>query len=248
MIKIGGIKILADGSLGARTAALKQPYDDEPSTKGMMLYSQRHLNGLVLKAHKAGFQLAIHAIGDQTVEMALKALEKAFEEAPREDHRHRVEHASVLNETLIQHMKKLGVIASVQPHFLVSDFWVEKRLGKARARWTYPFKTLIEKGVLVAGGSDCPVEPISPLLGIHAAVNRETFPQERITVEEALRIYTVNAAYASFEEKMKGSIEAGELADLVVLSDDLQKIEPSKIKDVRVEMTIVGGKIVYRIS
>jgi len=247
MMKIGGIKILADGSLGARTAALKQPYDDEPSTKGMMLYSERSLNGLVLKAHKAGFQLAIHAIGDQTVDMALKALEKALEVSPREDHRHRVEHASVLNESLIQRMKKLGVIASVQPHFVVSDFWIEKRLGKARARWTYPFKTLIEKGVLVAGGSDCPVEPISPLLGICAAVNRETFPQERITVEEALCIHTVNAAYASFEEKMKSSIEAGKLADLVVLSDDLRKIEPSKIKDVRVEMTIVGGKIVFQL-
>jgi len=145
-------------------------------------------------------------------------------------------------------MKKLGVIASVQPHFVVSDFWVEKRLGKARARWTYPFKTLIERGVLVTGGSDCPVEPISPLLGIYAAVNRAAFPQERITVEEALRIYTVNAAYASFEEKIKGSIEAGKLADLVVLSDDLRKIEPSKIKDVKVEMIIVGEKIVYTIA
>jgi len=248
MIKIGCIKILADGSLGARTAALKQPYDDEPSTKGMMLYSQGSLNGLVLKAHKAGFQLAIHAIGDQTVDIALKALEKALEVWPRKDHRHRVEHASVLNESLIQRMKKLDVIASVQPHFVVSDFWVEKRLGKARARWTYPFKTLIGRGVLVIGGSDCPVEPISPLLGIYAAVNRAAFPQERITVEETMRIYTTNAAYASFEEKIKGSIEAGKLTDLVVLSDDLRKIEPSKIKDVRVEMTIVGGKIVYRIS
>ena len=248
MIKIGAIKILADGSLGARTAALKQPYDDKPSTKGMMLYSQRSLNGLILKAHKAGFQLAIHAIGDQTVDIALKALKKTLEVSPREDHRHRVEHASVLNKILIQRMKKLGVIASVQPHFVVSDFWVEKRLGKERARWTYPFKTLIEKGVMVAGGSDCPVEPISPLLGIYAAVNREIFPQERITVEEALRIYTVNAAYASFEEKIKGSIEAGKLADLVVLSDDLRKIEPSKIRDVSVEMTIVGGKIIYNVS
>ncbi|MFQ6087065.1 MAG: amidohydrolase [Candidatus Bathyarchaeia archaeon] len=247
MVKIGGIKILADGSLGARTAALKQPYDDEPSTKGMMLYSQRSLNKLVLKAHRAGFQLAIHAIGDRAVDMVLKALERALKVLPRKDHRHRVEHVSVLNESLIQRMKKLGVIASVQPHFVVSDFWVEKRLGKARARWTYPFKTIIKKGVLVAGGSDCPVEPISPLLGIYAAVNREMFPQERMTVEEALRIYTINAAYASFEEKIKGSIEAGKLADLVVLSDDLRKIEPSKIKDVGVEMTIVGGKIVYTI-
>lgn len=248
MAKIGSVKILVDGSLGARTAALKHPYSDDTSTRGMALYSQRGLNRLVLKAHRAGFQLAIHAIGDRAVDMALKALEKALDELPREDHRHRLEHVSVLNESLVRRMKKLDVIACVQPYFVVSDFWVEKRLGKARARWVYPFKTLIEKGVMVAGGSDCPVEPINPLLGIYAAVNREVFPQERITVEEALRIYTINAAYASFEEGIKGSIEAGKLADLVVLSNDLRKIEPSKIKDVRVKTTIVGGKIVYTIS
>lgn len=244
--KIGSIKILVDGSLGARTAALKQPYNDKPSTRGMTLYSQRRLNRLILKAHKAGFQLAVHAIGDRAVDMTLKAFEEALKMSPRENHRHRIEHASVLNESLISRMRRLGVIASVQPHFVVSDFWVEQRLGKKRARWVYPFRTLLERGVLVAGGSDCPVEPISPLLGIHAAVNREVFPQERITVEEALRVYTINAAYASFEEKIKGSIEAGKLADLVVLSDDPRKIEPSKIKDVKVEMTIVGGRIVLQ--
>lgn len=243
--KIGSIKILVDGSLGARTAALKQPYNDDPSTKGTTLYTQRSLNMLVLKAHRAGFQLAIHAIGDRALDMTLKALEKALNKLPKGDHRHRIEHVSVLNAGLIQRMRKLGVIASVQPHFVISDFWIEQRLGKARTRWAYPFKTLMEKGVLVVGGSDCPVEPISPLLGIYAAVNRERFPQEKITVEEALRIYTINAAYASFEEKIKGSIEAGKLADLTVLSDDLRKIEPSKIRDVRVEMTIVGGKTVY---
>jgi predicted amidohydrolase YtcJ len=245
LLKIGSIKILVDGSLGARTAALKQPYTDEPSTKGMMLYNQNILNKLVLKAHRSGFQLVIHAIGDRAIAVALTALEKALEEAPKKNHRHRLEHVSVLNDSLIQRMKKLNVIASVQPHFVVSDFWVENRLGKARSRWAYAFKTLIEKGVLVAGGSDCPVEPINPLLGICAAVNREISPQERISVEKALRIYTINAAYACFEEKTKGSIEVGKLADLTVLSDDLRKIEPSRIEDVGVEMTILGGEIVY---
>jgi predicted amidohydrolase YtcJ len=246
LLKIGSIKILVDGSLGARTAALKQPYTDEPSTKGMMLFNQDILNKLVLKAHRSGFQLAIHAIGDRAIAVALNALEKALEEAPRDDHRHRLEHVSVLNESLIQRMKELNVIASVQPHFVVSDFWVENRLGKARGRWAYAFKTLIEKGVLVAGGSDCPVEPINPLLGIYAAVSREISPQERISVEKALLVYTINAAYACFEEKIKGSIEVGKLADLAVLSDDIRKIEPSKIKDVGVEMTILGGEIVNR--
>jgi hypothetical protein len=245
MVRIGGVKILADGSLGARTAALHEPYSDDPTTRGMMLYTREELNELVAKAHKAHLQLAIHAIGDQTIDVVLTALEKVLEEAPRKDHRHRIEHASVLNEALIQRLKKLGVIASIQPHFVISDFWVVDRVGPTRARWVYPFKTLLQEGILVTGGSDCPVEPISPLLGMYAAVARETLPEERITVDDALRVYTINAAYASFEENVKGSIEAGKLADLVVLSHDPRAIPSSKIKDIRVETTIVGGRVVY---
>ena len=245
MIRIGSIKIVADGSLGARTAALHEPYSDDPTTKGMMLYTQEELNELVAKAHKAHLQLAIHAIGDQTIDMVLTALEKALEEAPRKDHRHRIEHASVLNETLIQRLKKLEVIASIQPHFIISDFWAVDRVGPTRAQWVYPFKTLLQEGIRVAGGSDCPVEPINPLLGIYAAVAREAFPEERITVDDALRVYTVNGAYASFEENVKGSIEAGKLADLVVLSHDPRTIPSNKIKDIRVETTIMGGRVGY---
>lgn len=245
MVKIGCIKILADGSLGARTAALKEPYSDHPKTKGMMLYALEELSMLMIKAHKAGFQLAIHAIGDHTVEVVLNALEEALSRVPRKNHRHRIEHASVLNKKTIQHMKKLNLIASVQPHFVVSDFWVVDRVGPERARWVYPFKVLIKEGVTVAGGSDCPVEPINPLLGIQAAVTRETFPEERITVDDALRIYTINAAYASFEDDIKGSIEVGKLADLVVLSKNPLTVELDKIRDIAVKMTIVGGKVVY---
>ena len=245
MIRIGSIKIVADGSLGARTAALHEPYSDDPATKGMMLYAQEELNELVAKAHKAHLQLAIHAIGDQTIDMVLTALEKALEETPRKDHRHRIEHASVLNEALIRRMKRLEVIASIQPHFVISDFWVVDRVGPTRARWVYPFKTLLQDGIQVAGGSDCPVEPINPLLGIYAAVAREALPQERITVDDALRVYTVNGAYASFEENVKGSIEEGKLADFVVLSHDPLTIPSSKIKDIRVETTIMGGRVVY---
>jgi len=245
MIRIGSVKIFADGSLGARTAALHEPYSDDPSTKGMMLYTRKELNELVAKAHKAHLQLAMHAIGDEAIDMVLTALEKALEEAPRKDHRHRIEHASVLNEALIRRLKKLEVIASIQPHFIISDFWVVDRVGPTRAQWVYPFKTLLQEGIGAAGGSDCPVEPINPLLGIYAAVAREAFPEERITVDDALRLYTVNAAYASFEENVKGSIEAGKLADLVVLSHDPRTVPSSKIKDIRVETTIIGGRVVY---
>lgn len=246
MAKISFIKILADGSLGARTAALKDPYSDKPETKGMMLYTERKLNNLISKAHKAGLQLAVHAIGDYAVEVVLKAFSKALKKHPRKNHRHRIEHCSVLNPKLIKRMKHLNLIASVQPHFVFSDFWVANRLGKERARWVYPFKTLIKEGIVMASGSDCPVEPINPFLGIWAAVARKSFPEERLTLEEALKTYTLNAAFASFEEKDKGTIEVGKYADLTIVEGNLEKAKLDKIKEVSVKMVIVNGKIVYK--
>ncbi|MDI6904365.1 MAG: amidohydrolase [Candidatus Bathyarchaeia archaeon] len=245
MVKIGFVKIFADGSLGARTAALKEPYSDKSETSGMMLYTQKKLNKLVLKAHKAGLQLAVHAIGDRAIEAVLKAFSKALKEFPRENHRHRIEHCSVLNPKLIKRMERLGLIASVQPHFIISDFWVADRLGKARARWVYPFKTLMHEDLIVASGSDCPVEPINPLLGVWAAVARKSFPEESLTVEETLRAYTLNAAYASFDEDKRGTIDVGKFADLTILSDDPFKVPSDKIRDVIVDMTIMDGKVVY---
>lgn len=245
-VKIGFIKILADGSLGGHTAALKQPYTDKPETEGMMLYTPKRLSTLISKAHKAGLQLAVHAIGDQTIETVLEIFQKVLGKCPREDHRHRIEHCSLLNPELVKQMRSLELIASVQPHFIVSDFWVSDRLGLKRARWMHPFKTLEKQGLIVASGSDCPVEPIDPLLGIWAAVTREYPREERLTLEEALETYTSNAAYASFDEEQKGTIEPGKLADLTVLSDDILNIPPDEIRTIRVEMTIVDGKIVYQ--
>lgn len=246
MVKIGFVKILADGSLGGRTAALEEPYSDKPETKGMLLYEQERLNSLVLKAHEAGFQVAVHAIGDRALKTVLEVFENALMKSPKEGHRHRVEHASLVNERLVQRMKRLDLIVSVQPHFVVSDFWITSRLGGKRARWAYAFRTFLRHGLVVAGGSDCPVDPINPLLGIWAAVARENFPEEGLTVEEALRLYTVNAAYASFEEKTRGTIEKGKLADLTVLDKDPTSIPSDEIRDINVDMTIVGGRIVYR--
>ena len=242
LLKIGGLKILLDGSLGARTAALYEPYSDAPETSGMVTCNQEDFEILVSNAHKAGLQLAVHAIGDKATDVALKAVEKALEKNPKGDHRHRIEHASVSNKELIQRMKELGVAASVQPHFTVSDFWIEKRLGTERARWVYPFRSLMKAGVVVCGGSDCPVEPISPLLGIWAAVFKQPNSKERLTIEEAIGLYTVNAAYTTFDEDMKGTIEEGKLADMIVVSDDPFKIEPEKIRDMKILMTIVGGR------
>jgi predicted amidohydrolase YtcJ len=184
--------------------------------------------------------------------LALDAIEETLKEKPKRDHRHRIEHASVLNEELIKRMKKLGVVASVQPPFIVSDGrWMLDRVGEARAEYVYPFKTLLEEGIKLAAGSDCPVEYMTPLPGIQAAVSREvnsnyTFiPEQRISAEQAIRLYTLDAAYASFEENIKGSIETGKLADLVVLSDDPLGVPTNKIGEIEVEMTIVGGEIVY---
>jgi len=245
MVKLGFVKILSDGSLGAQTAALKEPYSDNPHTCGMMLYTQKMLNRLVLKAHIAGLQLGVHAIGDRAIESVLKAFEKTLKRFPRKNCRHRIEHCSVLDPKLIRRMKRLDIVASVQPQFAVSDFWIVDRVGRKRFRWVYPFKTLKDEGVIVASGSDCPIENINPVLGIWAAADRKDLTAESLTAKEALQTYTVNAAFASFDEDKKGTIEAGKFADFVILSDDLLSLKPSKIKTVTVEMTVVNGKVVY---
>ncbi len=244
MLKIGGIKILEDGSLGGRTAALEEPYADMPEKKGMLIYTPEQLKEMVLKIHKAGFQAAIHAIGDRAIKVTLDAIENAVKYEPR-DHRHRIEHASVVSPEIIERMKEVNVVAVCQPHFIFTDFWAKDRVGPDRARWVYALKSLKEN-VVVAGSSDCPVEPIDPLKGIWAAVTRPFLPEnEKLTVEEAIDIYTRGGAYASFEEDEKGTIEEGKLADLVVLSEDPTKIDSEKIKEIAVDIVVVEGKIVY---
>jgi predicted amidohydrolase YtcJ len=194
-------------------------------------------------------QLVIHAVGDKAVDAALTAIEATSTEASGKSLRNRIEQAAVLNKESIKRIKKQQVLVSVQPNVVASEFSVWSavdRLGIERARWLFPLKTLFKEGICVVGGSDCPMEPLSPLSGIQAAVTREFFPEERITVDAALRMYTVNAAYASFEEELKGSIEAGKLADFTVLSKDPQTVPPNEIENIAVEMTIVSGRVVYQ--
>lgn len=244
-----GVKVFVDGSLAARTAALKEPYLDDPTNRGELLYSQQELDALVSRAHRAGCRLVMHAMGDRAIEAALDAVEKALKEKPMKNHGYRLEHASVLNRKLIARIKKVGLTVSVQPKCAITEFSVwsaVERLGPERARLLYPFKTLIDEGILVVGGSDCPMEPLSPLEGIQAAVTRQYFPEEQISVDEALKMYTVNAAKASSEENIKGTVEEGKLADLTVLSGDPRTVQPNKIGDITVYMTVVGGKIVYQ--
>jgi len=248
MVRIGGVEIGADGYLAARKAALLQPYSDNPASSGRLLCTQEEMNASAAKILKAGLQLVIHAVGDKAVDTALTTIEQVPREAPRKDVRNRIEQAAVLNEGLIERMKMQKVIVSVQPRVIASEFSVWsaiEHLGTERARWLFPLKTLIKEGVKVVGGSDCPMEPLSPLLGIQAAVMRKPFPEERITVNEALRMYTVDAAYSSGEENIKGTVETGKLADLTVLSHNPVKVPPNEIENIAVEMTIVGGKVVY---
>jgi predicted amidohydrolase YtcJ len=213
-----------------------------------MLCTQEEMKTAAAKILKMGLQLVIHAMGDKAVDAALTTIERVPKEAPRKDVRYRIEQAAVLNEGLIERMKMQKVIVSVQPRVVASEFSVwsaTEHLGAERARWLYPLKTLLKEGIRVVGGSDCPMEPLSPLMGIQAAVTRKFFPEERITVDEALCMYTVDAAHSSGEENIKGTVETGKLADLTVLSQDPRKVPPNEIENIIVEMTIIGGKVVY---
>jgi predicted amidohydrolase YtcJ len=199
-------------------------------------------------AHNLGIQIAVHAIGDKANKALVDLYSRLLEEFPRDDHRHRIEHASMLTSDLIYRIRDLGLIASCQPAFIISDgAWLERRLGKERCKMVYPFRSMLDAGVIIASGSDCPVEDPNPILGIHAMVNREAFiPEEAISVEDALKTFTINGAYAAFEEKVKGSIEVGKLADLVILSENPLEIPRERIKEIKVWETIIRGKTIFK--
>jgi predicted amidohydrolase YtcJ len=247
-LRVGGAVIAADGYLAAKTAALFQPYNGEPISSGRLLCTQEEIYSAASRILGAGLQPVIHAMGDKAVDAVLTTIEQLTSEASGKGVSFRIEQAAILDKTLIKRMKKQKVIVSVQPCVAASEFSVwsaTEHLGPLRARWLYPLKTLLKEGVRVVGGSDCPMEPLSPLLGIQAAVTRDFFPEERISVDQALRIYTIDAAYSSGEENVNGSLEEGKLADIVVLSHDPLAVAPNKIGDIRVEMTFIGGKIVF---
>jgi predicted amidohydrolase YtcJ len=247
-VKIGGVEITADGYLATRTAALFQPYSDNPVTSGKLLCTLEEMKMKAIKILKAGFQVVIHAVGDKAVDAALRTIEEISAETPQKVKCSRIEQAAVLNKDLINRIKKQEVIVSVQPCVVSSEFSVwsaAEHLGLGRAKWLFPIKTLLKEGVKVVGGSDCPMEPLRPLLGVQTAVTREVFPEERVTVNEALRMYTADAAHSSNEENLKGSVETGKLADLVALSRDPFSVPLSEIGSIWVELTVVGGRVVF---
>ena len=251
--KIGPIKLMIDGSSSGPTAATLEPYTSNPDDCGIMTMEQEQIDEYVLRAHKAGYQMTCHAVGDKAVTSILDALEKAFLAFPAENRRHRVEHCAIINDELLARIKKLGVVPVPQPVFLYEfgDGYM-RNYGEKRVSNMFACKSYFDAGVICAGSSDCPVTFSNPLLGIHLAVNRVTqsgqaiSQNQRVSIEQALRMFTYNGAYSCFQENRKGSIEAGKVADLVVLSESLLDCDVDKIKDIKVEMTMIDGRIVYQ--
>jgi len=245
--RIGGVKIYSDGTYGSCTAYMDEPFADQPDRRGFLAHDVEEIYRRMVFAHTAGLQVAIHAIGDAGVRTCLDLYERLLAEHPLSGHRHRLEHASQLSERLVERMARLGVVVSTQPMFIHSEKgWLHKRLGAERAKWTYPFRSLIEGGVRVAGASDGPVESVDVLHAMHCCVTREGFePQQSITPAQAVRMYTIDAAFAQFEEGVKGSITPGKRADMVVLSANPATAPPDGIRDIAVERTVVGGRVVF---
>jgi predicted amidohydrolase YtcJ len=256
-IKRGGLKGYADGSLGASTAWFFEPYIFDPSNYGlpMDVVTNGKLEKWAMDADRNRLQICIHAIGDKANATILDMYAKIKSINSPWDRRFRIEHAQHLRKEDINRFAEIGVIASVQPYHCIDDgVWAEKRIGPEKIKTTHIYKSLLNSGAVVAFGTDWPVAPLNPLLGIYAAVTRRTVdgknpdgwnPSEIISVEDAIKCYTLNVAYASFEEKIKGSIEVGKLADFVVLSDDILSIDSEEIKNVTVEMTVFDGEIIY---
>lgn len=253
--RIGAVKLFADGSLGGRTAALESDYSDDPGNNGILVVSEEDLKDMVNRAHSIGMQVAIHAIGDRAVTVSLEAIDYAQSRLSEYKLRHRIVHAQILTPTLISEMKRVGVVADIQPKFLSTDMlWALDRVGPERMQSSYSWRSMLKAGIPLAGGSDCPVEPPDPLLGIYCAVTRKDmhenppsgfFPNERLTVDEALDLFTLGGAFGAHEEKKKGRLSRGNLCDFVVLSDDIYSIDPDLIKDLSVLLTVVGGDVAY---
>lgn len=254
-LKNGLMKGFVDGSLGSHTAAFNEPYSDKLEDKGLFIVNIDSLYHWVSNADNKNLQVTVHAIGDRANNTVLNTFERVIEENGNKDRRFRIEHAQHLAKDDISRFSKLNVIASMQPYHAIDDGrWAKELIGKERIKTTYAFKSLLDVNTTLVFSSDWPVAPASPIYGIYAAVTRQTIdnrnpegwvPEQKINVSQALMAYTKNAAYSSFDENIKGTLEIGKLADFVILSEDLMVIQPNKIKDVKVLETYIGGKKVY---
>lgn len=254
-LTVRSVKLYADGALGSRGAALLEPYSDAPESRGLLRASERQLTQDVIDAMACGFQVNTHAIGDRANRVVLNAYEQAMDELGRTAGRHRIEHAQIVHPDDVPRFRELGVIASMQPTHATSDmYWAEDRIGAERLAGAYAWRSFLDHGVRVAFGSDFPVEEVNPLLGFHAAVSRQDaegwpeggwLPHQRTTRLEALKGFTIDAAYAAFQEDEIGSLVPGKLADFVVLSKDVMTAPANEILDARVLATYLGGERVF---
>ena len=257
-LKIGGLKGFVDGSLGSSTALFFEPYTDDPKGLGLFhpdMIPEGIMEQRIRAADAAGLQVAVHAIGDRANAVLLDIFEKVITQNGPRDRRWRIEHVQHLRPEDMERMARLGIIASVQPYHAIDDGrWAEQKIGPERCRTTYAFRSLLDKGVRLAAGSDWTVAPLDPLAGIYAAVTRRTtdgkhpggwYPEQKISLEQALRAYTTDGAYAEFAELSKGTIKEGFLADLVVLNRNIFRIPAEEIAEARVQTTVVGGRIVF---
>lgn len=251
-LRIGPAKLFQDGSGGGRTAAMTTDYRNDPGNRGITIYDQEGLDERFARAHAAGFQLSAHAIGDRAIAMILDAYEAALGPAPDRGLRPRIEHAGLCTPEILDRMMRLGVVAVPQPSFAfyLGDSYVENFTSEQLA-CAYPARAWFDRGIVAAGSSDVPVVPCDPFVGLRSATTRLTQdgqrmgPEQAVTIDEALRMFTVNGAYASFEETIKGSIGEGKLADLVVLDRDPRAVAPEELHTLRAEMTIVDGRVVF---
>ncbi len=259
LLRLGNLKAFADGAIGSTTAWMDEPFTGHPGNSGLAspdLLNPDNFYSQMKAADKAGLQISIHAIGDRANRTVLDLFERLQQENGPADRRPRIEHAQHMHQKDFARMARLGVIASMQPYHAIDDGrWAGALLGPERTRFSYAWKSMLDAGVKLAFGSDWPVAPLDPVMGIYAAATRRTLggktpagwvPEQRITVAQAVHAYTIGSAWAEYQETIKGSIEAGKLADLVVLSDDIFTIAPEKIERTRVEMTIFDGKIIFQ--
>lgn len=255
-IKIGAVKGFIDGSPGSSTALFFEPYTQDPSVSGLAVVDYKTMRESIGRADKAGFQVAIHTIGDKANSDLLDMYAEVIRENGPRDRRFRIEHAQHIRPGDFKRFAELGVIASMQPYHAIDDGrFAEKRIGYERCKATYAFHSFLENGARLAFGSDWPVAPLEVIPGITAAVTRRTldgknpdgwFPEQKISVEQAVDAYTLSAAYSQFQEMLKGSITPGKFADLTVLSDDIFTVPSEEIEKAEVLFTIVNGKIVYK--
>jgi predicted amidohydrolase YtcJ len=257
-LRLGAVKGYADGSLGSRTAYMFEPFTDDPGNHGLLsdeMHPPSAMRDRLMQADAAGLQLRVHAIGDRAISMMLDIFAEIEKEHGYHDQRFTIEHAQHTAQKDFERFAKLHVIASMQPYHAIDDGrWAERRLGHERARYSYAWRSFLDHGVSLAFGTDWPVAPLDPMLGLYAAVTRATLdgkkpggwiPEEKITLPEAIEAYTTGAAFAEFQEKEKGSITPGKLADMVIVGDNIFDLKPEAIRNVKVKITIVGGKVVY---